>query len=78
MKNSQLLDLINNGVVREGTKVTILRRGKDLGGSETVVVEEILEVASINKVDDEKIPSHYSVENFIFTRIYYFNTYWLA
>lgn len=63
MESSQLSDLINTGVVKEGTKVTILRKGKDLGGSDTAVVEESLEVASISKVDDEMVLASFSTEN---------------
>jgi len=63
MEILELSTLINTGVVREGTKITILRKGKDLGGSDTVMVKEILEVASINKVDDEMILESFSTEN---------------
>ena len=51
MENDQLSDLINRGIVRTGTEVTIIRRGMDLGGSNKAKVEESLEVISHKEVD---------------------------
>ncbi len=53
MDKELLVTLINNGVVREGTKITVLRTGIDLGGSPTPRVIEILEIAGHKKVKDE-------------------------
>lgn len=50
MENELLLDLINSGVVRTGTEVTILRKGMDLGGSLNARIIEKLEVISHKKV----------------------------
>ena len=50
MENELLLDLINSGVVRTGTEVTILRKGMDLGGSLNARIIEKLEVISHKNV----------------------------
>ena len=53
MEKKLLATLINSGVVRKGTEVTVLRTGVDLGGSPTPRVIENLEIVGHKKVKDE-------------------------
>lgn len=50
MDKTLLATLINNGVVKEGTEVSVRRKGLDLGASLNVTVEELLEIYSVEKV----------------------------
>lgn len=55
MDKKQLATLINTGVMRTGTKISVLRKGMDLGASPNVVVSEILEIISYKKVKGEMV-----------------------
>ena len=53
MEKELLETLINSGVVREGTEITVRRTGLDLGGSPTPRGIENLEIIGHKKVDGE-------------------------
>lgn len=61
MNVDQLLDLINKGIVRTGSEITVIRKGRDLGGAQKAKVEESLEVTSHKEVDGEIILEAFSV-----------------
>ena len=60
MEADILLDLINRGIVRTGTEVTIIRRGQDLAGERRVPTEQCLEVRSHAEVDGEIVLEAFS------------------
>ncbi len=47
MDTKLLISLINNGVIKKGTEVTILRPGKDIGGQSNLHSPHQIEIVSI-------------------------------
>ncbi len=53
MKEELLISLINTGVVNKGTEVTILRAGRDMGGSSTVRSFHHVELHEVEVIDNK-------------------------
>lgn len=53
MKEELLISLINSGIVKEGTEVTILRAGRDIGGLHTVQSRHYVELRKIEVIDNK-------------------------
>jgi len=53
MNEDLLISLINNGIVNEGTEVTILRAGYNIGGSNTVRSLQYVELREIEVIDNK-------------------------
>ncbi len=53
MKDDLLILLINSGVVKKGTEVTILRVGYDMGGSSTIRSRHFVELREIEVIDNK-------------------------
>lgn len=55
MKNDLLVTLINNGVIRKGTEVVILRSGRDMSGNIKVYTPHSFEIGSFKVTGNEAI-----------------------
>jgi len=53
MNEELLISLINTGVVNKGTEVTILRAGRDMGGSSIVRSLHYVELDEVEVIDNK-------------------------
>lgn len=63
MNEDLLISLINNGIVREGTEVTILRVGRDMGGLSQVESRQYVELCKIEVIDNKVYLVAFSVND---------------
>lgn len=63
MEDELLISLINNGIVNEGTEVTVLQVGRDMGGIIHVKSRHNIELRKIEVIDNKVYLTAFSVSN---------------
>ena len=61
MKAELLDSLINNGIVKEGTEVTVFRSGRDIAGMPTVSVRHQMEITKMEVIEKQTLLEAISV-----------------